>query len=665
MHSSEVLISQGEEKQLGTIAYGFIQGWGRSFWEYQVQPYHGGSLCNMFFILPFFLFVGPFVLSLKLAAIFFYVSGLIVLFWLLFRHVSVAAAYVGCLLYIFPPPLFMARSLIFNGSMAESVVWGIVTTALFFEVLANSKRKVLWVALGIVCGFSLWYCYLNVVTLCSVLVVSLLFLPRRFLRNSVAFFCGGVFGFLPWFFINFQSNFMGIDLIRQNMSVLGSRSHWHVLLKDALSFLLHDSVSLFMFDEWSLCCGTFFNYLYGALVGGAALWIIKRIIAGVISKNKKEDALRMCAQESFVVVNGVVFLFVYVLSDMRFGVSGYGILDYRYALILFPSIFILLGMASGLLLKKTQRFLQVSACILVCALCVIGIVGNGKFIYSLSGYNGYLCERGYAGELVGAVLYRHYGRDFTKVCEHINALDGDQLKREAYQGYGVSLWKKEGTPDQLADLIRLYTDCDDSLGGLWYVWGLGWSLFEPWSSHSWTIEDILVEVQSLAIDNQAKRYLLFGFLVKVALYEHLSIEMIASHMYVLGKEYLELAYFLYGIRAGSEMAMNRTYESVNRYNDSIPVLYRESFMMGVGSGISEFFAGNSEKIEMAVEELDPLLCDFVWQGYVFYLYRMNNFTLNEELKKKAIHVCMNPFQAVYRLADYLEGKNGVKRETFF
>lgn len=79
---SEQLIFQGEEPYIGIIARGIIEGWAKPLLDFQVVPWHGGSIVNAILTVPFFALIGQSYLSLRIVSVLFHLTGLVFLFFL-------------------------------------------------------------------------------------------------------------------------------------------------------------------------------------------------------------------------------------------------------------------------------------------------------------------------------------------------------------------------------------------------------------------------------------------------------------------------------------------------------------------------------------------------------------------------------------------------------
>lgn len=203
------------------MAYELISGrLTRPILEYQADHYSGGSLVVGLLAMPFFLLFGTSAFTLELVALIFFTVALIV--WILFclRFFNYRTAIFFSILYIFSPVLFTEMSLITMGFHSESILFTAVTIFIFYEIFFGQKRR--WpyfIALGLVCGFGLWFTYIFGITLMCCLLCWFLFDKKFLLRKDFWIFSlGFLLGFSPWIYYNLKYHFQGLYICETHLS---------------------------------------------------------------------------------------------------------------------------------------------------------------------------------------------------------------------------------------------------------------------------------------------------------------------------------------------------------------------------------------------------------------------------------------------------------------
>ncbi|MBI3318373.1 MAG: hypothetical protein HYZ90_04385 [Candidatus Omnitrophica bacterium] len=223
-------VSWDEELYRGTIARELIDGLKAPLWDYQADPYEGGSLVVGMLAVPAFLLLGANLFALKLIPLGFSLAALILSALFLRRFFGRRAALLGCAFLILSPPVFTALSLSAIGSHPESAFFSV---AMFFglyqSLFAKTRRTASPALFGLISGIGCWFASLTLITLLTCLAAWFL-LDRRSLWGKEGRLFLGLFGIgiLPRILYDAAHGFSGLRFLAGFF--LGDRA-------DALSFV--------------------------------------------------------------------------------------------------------------------------------------------------------------------------------------------------------------------------------------------------------------------------------------------------------------------------------------------------------------------------------------------------------------------------------------------
>lgn len=643
---SEQLIFQGEEPYIGIVARGIIEGWAKPLLDFQVVPWHSGSIVNVILTVPFFALIGQSYLSLRIVSILFHLTGLIFLFFLMARHFSMRSAFLSCLLYIFSPPLLTARSLIFNGSHAEIVVWNIIIFYVFFNLIDCQLRKSNYIILGVLSGFALGCCYSTIITIFAYIFVWFLinkrfFWSKGYFLYSISF----VLGLIPWFMFNFTNNFEGWQIVRRSLDGLILTIHPGRFVNTMGNLIFKEAYKISSFDEFSLFAGTAFNIIFYSVFCLSFLFILLRLISCLFGRKKLGQNL--CNSSNTIKLAGiiifpVIFVMVYILSSCRFENTGYGIIDYRYALPIFPFVFITIALFFDYLQAGNNNFLKNMSKTLFIVLILIGVIGNGRFIYSLDFKNNFLNQSAYNYDLVGAVAFRRYGTDIGKVNSMLSKVSFEERDIcKAYQGYGEALGKKYRGIENLEEYIKLAENISLEKAKNWFFGGIGRSLTRIVldSGNTAGFKSVFSRCNKAILNSVYKDYLYWGMLYQLATLKTDSVPEIIA---VLPNKYLYCAAFLYGCAEELPLYRKEPFSGELNFSKKLEAKYSKYCYMGMGFGIAYFFSGDIPKSLAFVSKFNCEIREWLLQGIGIYFYLLN------DLDRDKVKTCL--------LAEYEEHK---------
>jgi 4-amino-4-deoxy-L-arabinose transferase-like glycosyltransferase len=247
-----------EEQHRGNIAQEVIEGPLLPVQDYQHAPNVGGSVVVGLLAVPFVALFGDSIAAVRAVPILFNALAVLLLVRVLDRYVSRRAAWIGGALFALAPPGYSLISITAFGTHLENNALTMLALLLYLELhrigigeagngrgagstarsgpepaRAPLRERRTALALGVVCGFALYFGYFFGVALLTMLVYELLhdkvFWLRRWFRYALV---GFVVGFAPWISYNLATGFRGLVIydepITTRFSVLNLVSGgWH------------------------------------------------------------------------------------------------------------------------------------------------------------------------------------------------------------------------------------------------------------------------------------------------------------------------------------------------------------------------------------------------------------------------------------------------------
>ncbi len=610
---SEKLIIQGEEFFVGMVAQGIIEGWAWPLWDFQVQPHFGSSILVSLIVAPMFMFFGPYVISLKSASTIFYLAGLILFFLFIVKHFGLKCAIIACLLYIFSPPLLTARTLIFNGSHTETAVFNILIIVTFFNLMSSAPSKIKYIYFGVLCGFCFWLSYSTIIMISSCIVSWLMKEKRRFFNRKLGFFIiSFIIGLTPFFLFNFRNNFYGLDFLKtciNNAKLINCDSFF----SNIFALIFKYGFKVFSFDEFSYAFGNFFNVSYYVFFWASYIFLSYSAIRGRGKTGFKYYT---------IIIFPVIYAIFYGLGPYHFENTGYGIIDYRYALGIFPVIFLIIALQIDHLFSSRIIYIKICGLFLLLLLLAVSSFGNGKLFYPVRLNNRSLYSKAYNYEILGYIAFRKYALDmkkaeilFSKIKKYVNL-------RESYRGYGKAIVGNMGGINNLKEYMSAaYTIYDEMLRED-FLSGIGFGIIESFGNRHDVafIKNNLDQLNRSNISESYKDFIYAGILERLLLSE-LAYLPIKDVIKIIPDKYRIEAYIYYGVNS----CRRRLPADCSCACDNMDNSYKKYCYMGMGGGIASFFSGDKQKIipsfkRIGLEYLEPLL-----QGVGLYYYKLNNF----------------------------------------
>jgi len=456
-----IFMSHEDELYNGTITREIIKGLKMPLFDYQSEPYAGGTLITGIMAVPFFILFGSSYFSLKLVAFTLSLGSLIICFILLNRHFSLRVACVASLLFIFSPPLFAEASLITMGNHCESIFFSLLTILIFFEIFFhkeedpfdNKKRLYFLILLfGIVSGFSLYFAYIYISTLLTCFFFWFILDKRFFIKRYFLIFClSFIAGFLPWIYYNFTHSFLGIEVIttERYLATTISNSFFPKLIR----YISSDIPNILNLRKMPITGSFIANYFYPLTLIISLFFItwkskdsFKTMIKSVIPSKRYEEFYRKISKESFFIMFFIFISSVYLFSRITISGNIEPYLLYRHLLPLFPIFFITLALFLSGLTESRNGVVKIFGYTLLLPILIFCSLSNFK-IPSSNGVVTYFDLDGFSYKSLGWSVYRRFGIDFNKYLEQGEKIDPD-YRHLYYYGLGQVIsgrglvWKK-------------------------------------------------------------------------------------------------------------------------------------------------------------------------------------------------------------------------------
>lgn len=633
MLCSEILIRQGEEPYVGTIALGIIEGWAIPPWDFQATSYFGGPIVAAVLALPFFILFGSKIIALLSTSIFLHCLGLIFTFLLVEKYFNRRAAILSCIFYTLSPPLFMVRSLIINGAHTEAATFNIFLFFIFLNIIYSNASIINFILLGFFSGISVWYSYLNIITIITYQFIwfikdRIFFLRKKYFLYLLSF----ILGFIPWYLYNSKNSFDGFEII--NRQIFNLKSIKLTKLASDCLFFIKDSHKIFIFNNFSVIFGNYLNVIYYIFFILSLVYLLFFGLRSFIHSYKKKLHDNSYIKYFLIALLPCFYLFIYILSDRKYEQAGRGITDYRYSVMLFPCIFISIALLIDKLLSLRNVFLKYTGGILLTTVIIMGIIGNGRLIYSLDFRNNYLNNSAVHYDLVGKVAAKRYGLDLARASILINKIRVKNGIRYAYEGYGRSLSAKPLGLDDFNRYIELTKTINMPVDiGRSFWKGVGKGIIHDFmkknsGQKNINIEQLILKCNKLEIDEAYRDFLYEGIIFELINwhdrpfnFKEVEIDNLAIS---IPQKYRYLIYIFYGFQVG-ELSAGKIY-----YNNSFDISHKlvfddlKYYYIGMGCGVTHFFSADIKKSINFLNKYDDSVRDYLLIGVGLYSYYLDN-----------------------------------------
>ncbi len=482
-------VSWDEELYRGTIAQEWIDGLKLPLWEYQADPYDGGSLAVGALTVPLFLLLGPNLLALKLVPLGFSLGGLILTLLFLKRFFGQKAAVIGGALFVLSPPVFAGLSLCAIGSYTESILFSAAEFFFFFQYLyGTSPYRIRWLILwGLAGGLGIWFTPTSAPILLAQVAAWALEDRRGFFGWRSGIFLGSfMLGAFPWFLYNATHQFQGLRYLAEVFLTTGGLSPEGKLMSIPLKGTVLVTQTLpfcFRFRPLFGIPGEFFSVAYAALAAVGIAPLLR-------SRDRRIIPLLLYP---------IFFILGFSLSTYDPAIPSLPTLsDFRYFSTFYYVVFLLLAVA---LSKRRAPVLTGGA------LLGLGLLGQASLLFQ-EPVGRALAYRGYSfvslGELWGTSRY-----PFPQGLESFQRIAGrfrESERRTLYWGLSNTIpWNRYGSMENLSAPIRQIPASYQSY--FWENWGRALRGRLPSQIDR-------IDALSKRLSEEGRRYLLRGLATK-------------------------------------------------------------------------------------------------------------------------------------------------------
>jgi len=437
-----------EEEYRGNVAKELISGPILPLFDYQRSEYEGGSLVNGILATPFFLIFGETLLSLKLVGL---LAGLMLfILWFLFldEFFNKKVAVLASILHILPPFIFTRVSLSVIGAQEQSGIFTILAACLFYKIIFKQAKRTIFVFLGLVCGFGLFFSYVFLLTLLTILLLWFLFDKRFILRKDfLAFVIFFFIGFSPWICYNLTHNFEGFIVSDQPALYWFTQNSPFDSLSRLIKFTTVDIVNSFEFCRIGFLSGKFLSYAYYLVFVVSfcvLLFLNRKVFLGTLSRIIPGKRFNFPPAEPskymLLLIFPIVFSTFYSFTGISPKTDFYSsyVLRYRNVLPLYPFIFAFIAIFLHKISNMHKYFhSSYFAPILMGALIFPGLISNARVVTvdNLRRSSLLTIYRGYNYYNLGRVIAWRFDGS-SKWIDSVKSLKNAEARRYCYSGMG-------------------------------------------------------------------------------------------------------------------------------------------------------------------------------------------------------------------------------------
>jgi len=684
-HSNKLDKEDNNELHKGVIAKELIEGKKWPLLDYQTENHQGGSIVIGLLTVPFFLVFGESIYTLKLVALLLSLSTFVCWCIFAYRYFGGNIAVLNAIFLIFPPPIFTIYSLVNKGEHYQSGLFTILALLIFYKILYQTDPNVsvskdfkkspyfYFILLGLLSGLGLYFAYIFIVTIITILVIFFILDKRFFIkREFFAFFVSFFIGFIPWIAYGMQHKF--INLYYENTSFW---SHFHIngffarlflaltdWFKASFGFTNLGFLNAKLFSSFYLYL-FFISFLYLVVCNRAN---ISNFFASIKLFRKSSSIYNSSiSKEIPILIYILIFFIVFSASDFYLVVSEN---RFKFFFPLFPFIAIALAIFFARLFNYkgffAKKFVFVWKITLFLAL-IMCFMENTNLISPKDFAKLPKYYKAYSYELLGSHTSR-FG--VSHRIEMINMLSSKEKKIFAFKGLAESL------PDDFLNRFDYYDNLFRYMVDKEY---------KPYLyRHMMTRIDIKLDPLEIAnfinkVDKDFRKYCYEGIGIVLGSRKDFGLlkdfsertdEKYASYLYRgFGAGFLTFSWIyalppdfnyrfnnrqlrdifngygeLFGFFENGSPQEARDFLSLTIYY--IPSEYREDFYTGLGRGMVERYGYNLDKCIKAIDKIDRLAnkCNlYKGLGQGMAMSYGNNLSHENTLKNNII----NDYQACY------------------
>ncbi len=428
-----------------TCAYDFLTGKNLNIFDYTFRHNEGGSLAVALMTSVIFKIFGVSVFSLHLTPLIFSLFSFLIGLFLVKKYYGIREAVFFGILYIFAPQTYIQLSLIAWGNHVESILFTFLIIYCLGNISAGIKihKAGFFALLGFVCGFSIWFAYINMVgVLAGMLYLFIFDRGALSIKRALIFLAFFIIGISPLISYNifYAHGKAGVVLYKPLYVHFMNFSITKVSLK-FYSLAVHDlPMSLFFRGVLFVPRGMLAYSSYACMLLFLAIPMAFKIKSGRAKLFFSQEGRFL---DIFIYIYVIVFFFVYLISD--FAVDPGNIFKgYRYLAAIVPVILIAACRVYGFLSRERPRLTTLIYIYLL--ICFMGIV-------NLIGFNNILKRKTYSPlsyQSIGWSIANKFGDDFKKCVAYSDKMKAGRQRFFFFFGLGeeISNWYIHA-PDRL------------------------------------------------------------------------------------------------------------------------------------------------------------------------------------------------------------------------
>lgn len=353
----------------GLISKHVIEGDDYSIFDYS-HAYDGSIVFKAVIAVPFNLFFGMSLLSMRIIPLFIYLFLFVFLFFFIETNYNKKTAIITSLLLIFSPLLFTYSSFTINTSHFDGLFFSIIMMILFFKIFYNNKKTTInFILFGIFSGFGSWVYPTPLVMLLVCFIFWFAFDKKFFVKNNFfVFLISFIIGFLPRIYYNWTYHPHGMNSLEYFIyrDVLLNLKHFIPAAKRIIIKLIPYS----LFDPKHLIL----SYCYYLIVLLAFITIfylnrksILNLLKGLIPSKKFDIKPKEISKETFILIYPVIFLAIFCFMAESLNSPPHRLVTIQ------PFIFIIISIFLAWLWNT--RF-KVASVLIILFLLITGVYGN-------------------------------------------------------------------------------------------------------------------------------------------------------------------------------------------------------------------------------------------------------------------------------------------------
>lgn len=425
-----------EEIYRALIAKNIIEGPAfASLFDLQIDTYSGGSLVVGLMLVPVFKLLGQNLVSLKLVALFWSLSILMVLYLFCRKYFNKKTAILACIFYTLSPSLLTKFFFFCMGFHTESVLFSMIFILIFFKIFYDDKRGILYFfLLGFISGLGIWFTYVFAVTILTG-ILFWFFMDRMFIfkKSFFVFLCSFFFGFSPWMYSHLWHHLSGNVINIKSAMPQFTITYLHSSFLKLLD-LLSSINNAYLFNQNYNFISKLSSYIFCIILCISIMGIAlsNRHEAGHMVSNllkNKSEPLRRMWKELFFLAYSIIYISCVSLSGFDF----YDYDSYYGYRSLIPLYFFLILIMAIFVAKIKYKQIQL---LLITLLVTIGIINNLQYVNLKNKFSWHALDNSYCQyEFLSNRKIKNILNDQNKCLDFANNLD-EKYRKQFFLGMG-------------------------------------------------------------------------------------------------------------------------------------------------------------------------------------------------------------------------------------